>query len=166
MAHAPRPVGSTSRLFLRARLDRAGAAAVFADLLALPLLATLGLSIDLGRANFVKARLVTALDSAALTSGRIMVVRDPTASPDQTALSASISATLPTSFLRVLGHNSMTLSARNTVRHTDRGTELVLVMDNTGSMGAGAGSQVEAMKWSATDLTNVLQGGNAALAAS
>src|ERR687891_1604876 len=67
-------------------------------------------------------------------------------------------ATIPTRFMNVAGVNDMTVSARTVIRRELRGMELVLVMDNTGSMRTNGG--MAAMKPAATALVNILYGDN------
>ena len=62
---------------------------------------------------------------------------------------------IPTTFMRIVNIDSITVSARAVVQRTVNGMELVLVMDNTGSM---RGSKMTTMKDSAEDLVNILYG--------
>ena len=66
------------------------------------------------------------------------------------------SATLPTAFMGVVGVQEITVSARTVIQRELRGMELVLVMDNTGSMRGNGG--MAAMKPAATDLIDILYG--------
>ena len=65
-------------------------------------------------------------------------------------------AEVPTTFLQVLKIDSITVGARALVNQETRGMELVLVMDNTGSMRSGG--KIDAMKQAATSLINILYG--------
>jgi hypothetical protein len=66
------------------------------------------------------------------------------------------SATIPTRFMSVLGINDMTVSANTLIQRELRGMELVLVMDNTGSMRSGG--KIDAMKDAARELVEILYG--------
>ena len=145
------------------------------------LVASVGTAIDSGRGYLVKSHLSQALDAAALAGGRGVfsqtrdddirmffnanfpgeyldaVVTGPTiqvdANNEEIALSAT--AVIPTTFMRVLGFETLTVRSETVVRRSNRGMELVLVMDNTGSM---AGAKINAMKSAATELVNILYG--------
>ncbi|MEO8558750.1 MAG: pilus assembly protein TadG-related protein [Rhodospirillales bacterium] len=167
----------------RLAVDRAGGTAIFMSMAMLVLVASLGTAIDSGRGYLVRSHLSQALDAAALAGGRAVfsanrdadirmffnanfpatyldsVVTGPTISVDANGENIVLSATavVPTTFMRVIGLNTMTVQAETKVKRTNRGMELVLVMDNTGSM---AGAKVTAMKNAATNLVNILYGSN------
>ena len=67
----------------------------------------------------------------------------------------SAEATRPTYFMRVFGHDTMTVAARTVIERQTNGMELALVMDNTGSM---FGSPFNAMQPAAYDLIDILFG--------
>ncbi len=79
-------------------------------------------------------------------------------SVDETAgrLTVEASVRIPTTFMRVLQIDEMTVSARAVLQRTVKGMELVLVMDNTGSMRSGG--KITAMKDSARELIDILYG--------
>ncbi|MEN3952823.1 TadE/TadG family type IV pilus assembly protein [Iodidimonas sp. SYSU 1G8] len=89
---------------------------------------------------------------------------EPTISVTPTAQQVVVtaSADMPTAFMQLLGIEAMTVSASSTVVRNGRGVELVLVMDNTGSMRSNlSGSSVsmmESMKSSAKKLVDILYG--------
>lgn len=160
--------------------DRRGSMAWFMAAAAVPLVGAIGLSVDSARGYLVKARLSQAIDAAGLAGGRVMLspTRDddirmffkanfPTgfmgATVDPLSISAdannenltiSATATLDTTFMRVVGRDSMTVKAQTVVNRQTRGMELVLVMDNTGSMASNG--KITAMKSAAADLVNIL----------
>jgi Flp pilus assembly protein TadG len=164
------------------RADRRGSVAWLMAAAIVPLIAAIGLSVDGARGWLVKARLSQAIDAAGLAGGRVITAttRDDdirmffTANfpssfmeatvdgphiqvdTDLTTITINASATLPTTFMRVLGINQMTVRADTVVKRTDRGMELVLVMDNTGSMTTN--DRIGKMKSAATDLVNFLYG--------
>jgi Flp pilus assembly protein TadG len=167
--------------------DRRGSAVVYVAAIAVPLVTIVGVSIDAARGYLVKSKLSQALDAAGLAGGRVALsptrdddirmyfntnfppgymeatlgVNDPQISMDPNAeeLTLSASATIPTTFMRILGHEEMTVRASNVIHRTVKGMELVLVMDNTGSMyTTPAPSRMDQMKSAATDLVNILFG--------
>ena len=160
---------------------RRGAVAVFVGAAVVPLVAGIGVSVDAGRGYLVKSRLGQALDAAALAGGRQVfsptrdadirmffqanfptgymqaTVTGPTINVDANGetITVGASALVPTTFMKVIGFNEMTVSSTTVVKRANRGMELMLVMDNTGSM---SGSKITAMKAAATDLVNILYG--------
>ncbi|WP_161993492.1 Tad domain-containing protein [Muricoccus nepalensis] len=80
-------------------------------------------------------------------------------------LRVTVKATLPTSFMQLALIPSMTAYADQSARRQDRGMELALVLDVTGSMsdsaGAGQGSKIAALRNAASELVNTLYGNNA-----
>lgn len=162
--------------------DRRGAVAAFVAIGIIPMVGFIGLATDTARGYMVKTKLHQALDSAGLAGGRAMLEADRDADINQffTAnfptgyLGASVSgpeidadlseglltltatATVPTSFMRVLGFEDMTVSARTVVHRAVRGMELALIMDNTGSMRSGG--KIGAMRDAAHDLIDILYG--------
>ncbi len=164
-----------------------GAVAVIVAALIIPLVGITGLAVDTARGYLLKARLSQALDAAALAGGRVYFQpqRDAdiqmyfdanfpagymdadleplqiSADVDEGTLSLSISAELQTTFMRVVGIDDMQVSAASTVKRADRGLELALVMDNTGSMlGNMGGGQTrsDVMKEAALELVSSLYG--------
>ncbi len=73
----------------RFRLDRRGAVAVFLALAIIPMIGFVGIATDTARAYLVKSRLSSALDAG---------------------------ATLPGSFMRVFGYETMTVTAEAELR--------------------------------------------------
>lgn len=164
--------------------DRRGSAVVYVAVIAVPLVSIVGVSIDAARGYLVKSKLSQALDAAGLAGGRVALsdtrdadirmyfqtnfppgymdaalgTNDPQINMDANAeeLTLSATATIPTTFMRILGHNDMTVRASNVIHRTVKGMELALVMDNTGSMSNN--SRMTLMKAAATDLVNILFG--------
>ncbi|MCR9256126.1 MAG: pilus assembly protein [Alphaproteobacteria bacterium] len=162
--------------------DRHGAVAMIAALMAVPLLGFAGLAIDTALAYVTKERMQRALDSAALAAGKVMVNGDPetdarryfdlnfapgylgttltgfepVVDPLTDKVTVTAEATLPTNFMKLFGIDSLTLNGQTTVLRTNRTAELVLVMDNTGSMRSGG--KITAMKQSAMDLIGIVYG--------
>ena len=145
----------------------------------LPMLGVAGAAIDGGQAYLVNARLSRALDSAALAGARIARSADAEASarsyfdanfpegylstrlvefdyaPDEDLDFVTVSATveMPTAIMRMFGWDSVAVSASATVERMNRGLELALVMDNTGSMRP---DKIEDMKTAAAALIEIL----------
>lgn len=162
------------------RLDRRGGMAVVLALSFVPILFMVGLAIDLARAYLAHARLGHALDAAGLAVGAASNITDdekqalfqkffaanypPSAygTPHSLALTldpkfiaVSGSADVPTAFMRVAGIETITVRASAEIIRETRGLELVMALDNTGSM---AGTKLTTLKAAATDLVNILFG--------
>ncbi|MBL4639387.1 MAG: VWA domain-containing protein [Kordiimonadaceae bacterium] len=119
-----------------------------------------GVSIDGSRAFLVKDVLQKSLDSAGLAAGHAMSVNDMTAdaqeffnaniaaveglvsssemtvtvNDDNSLITLTASATVKASFAQIFGLSEITVSASTEISRETRGMELVIVMDNTGSM--------------------------------
>jgi len=166
------------------RRDRRGSVAVFTALALVPMVAGVGIGVDTARAYLIRARLSQALDAAALAGGRVMddksrdadiqmyftanfpqgfmgaTVSAPKITDDKSSqtITVSASATLPATFMKILGDETITVNAVSTVTRANTGIELVLVMDNTGSMNSSG--KMAAMKSAAQNLVNTLFAGN------
>ena len=164
--------------------DQRGALMAIMGLAIIPLFAAIGLAIDSGRGYMLKSKLSYAIDAAGLAGGRafetdlreedIMMFfeanfppgymnselapghPDITFDDEENTITIEASATIPTHFMRVAGVHDMTVSARTVIKRELRGMELVLVMDNTGSMRGNGG--MAAMKPAATELVDILYG--------
>ncbi len=163
--------------------DQRGGAAAFIAAATIPLLAFGGLALDASRAYLVRSHLGAALDSAALAGGKVLNGTVPeiqadvekyfqanfpdgvyganvelptiTISEDAEVITLTADATVGTTMMRVLGFDQLAVTAETEVTRDVRGLELVLVMDNTGSM---KGSKINTMKSAAQDLINILYG--------
>lgn len=146
-----------------------------------------GLATDSALGYLTKARMSKALDAAGLAAGRVKSGGDitaealtffnanfpaatldatitnftVTASTDNQFLTLNATAEIPTTFIRVAGVETTTISARTVIHRQTRGMELALVMDNTGSMRSGG--KMDAMKNAAQDLIDILYGGQETL---
>ena len=170
--------------------DRRGAAAVFLAVALVPMVGAVGLAIDSSIGYLLKTRMGKALDTAGLAAGRVAlddnaeevaqqffdanfgksndtVTVQPVdfeLDPTFRFVTLSTTATTPTRFMRVFGHDTMTVSARSVIQRETTGMELALVMDNTGSMWDSdtktniAGTPFEAMRNAALDLVDILYG--------
>lgn len=173
---------TTKQQVLRFSMDRRGAVAVFLAVGIVPLIGFIGIATDAARGYMVRAKLQQALDAAALAGGRAIddpdrdddiraffaanfpdgflgaTVNIPTISVNSTdgIVDVQVAAALPTSFMRVFGMDDINVNAHTVVHRAVRGMELVLIMDNTGSMRWD--SKMSTMKSAATDLINILYG--------
>lgn len=121
---------------------------------------SMGLAIDIGRGQIVEAKLYNSIDTAGLAAGakisnvnvqteveKFVTSNFPngyagatvsnvvgTVSSDGKTITVTATATLPTTFMRILGYEWMTVNATSEVTRSITGLEAVLVLDNTGSM--------------------------------
>ncbi len=191
---APRRVwNAIVRYGRRLRLDRRGAVFVFLAFAIIPMIGFVGIATDTGRGYLVKSRLSSALDSAALAGGLVMFekTRDadvqmyfnanfPPGYMDATisgpwiavnkeaeTLTLTASATIPTTFMRVFGYQTMTVTADAEVTRKMKALDVVLAIDMSGSMGIGGGTKgtrIQAAREAATELINILFGGDSSKA--
>lgn len=175
------------RLFQNLLRDHRGVVGPIVALAFTSLISAVGASIDYARAQMVQAKLSDTLDAAGLAAGSVAAsqpasihttarnyfnVNFPqhymdatvsdiafTSNAQTSAPILSVSATVPTIFMGIVGINTMTVQAHTEISIQTTGLELVLVMDNTGSM---AGQKLTELKSSATDLVNILFGNQAA----
>ena len=164
--------------------DQSGAVMMIVGLAIIPLFAVIGLSIDAGRGYMLKSKLSYAIDAAGLAGGRAFdtdlretdiamffeanfptgymgAVLDPghpavTFDDEENTITIEARATIPTRFMSVAGVHDLSVSARTVIRRELQGMELVLVMDNTGSMRSGG--KIDAMKNAASQLIDILYG--------
>jgi Flp pilus assembly protein TadG len=146
----------------------------------IPIMASIGLGVDIARAYAVKSRMESALDAAALAVGsstgttaqlqqlaqNYFNANFPTNSLGATgtialavngdAITATGSATVPTVFMGVLGKTQMTVNATSSVQRQITGLELAMVLDNTGSMTTN--NNIAALRTAANQLVTILFG--------
>jgi len=176
----------TGRLLARLSADHRGVTAVMLAILLIPLIGFVGIAIDTARAHMLQARMAQALDAAGLAGGRVYF--DPRRDGDiqgffranlppgflganipavtivenvaAGTLTLSVTASLPSTFMGVLGIRQVSVAARSVVRRADRGMEVALIMDNTGSMyqGGSSTSRLNRMIAAAHELVNILYG--------
>jgi hypothetical protein len=103
-------------------------------------------------AMFFEANFPTGYMGAVLDSGDPAVTFDD----EENTITIEATATIPTRFMSVAGVHEMSVSARTVIRRELQGMELVLVMDNTGSMRSGG--KIDAMKDAAAELVDILYG--------
>lgn len=158
-----------------------GAVAILFALALLPILGFLGLTIDIGQIYQLHAIVSGAVDSAALAGARAggsnsnmtqhaiaifnanipsnksWTVTAPTVSISSDSKTITVSATItsPTTFMTLFGQNSISAAATSQAQVSTQGAEVVLVLDNTGSMYGGPMSDLLA---GAKNLVNILYG--------
>jgi hypothetical protein len=152
--------------------------------LALTLLALsgfIGTSVDIARLQLVQSRLSFSLDAAGLAAGATLNTTDLNAeltkymnanfpsqylgasapqiasetSADKMVINVTATTVMPTTFMSILGIDEMTVVAKSEVTRTSSGLELVMALDNTGSM---AGTRLTSLKNAATSLVDILYG--------
>jgi len=158
---------------------REGAVALLFGILIIPLLLGTGLAIDFSRGIRAKQHLSHALDAAALAVGSwtdltnaqitekaqaffdANFVADGIGSPgplsvtiEEGKISISATSTIETTIMRLAGFNDMTVNAFTQVTLNEKKIELVMVLDNTGSMGWSG--KLSALKSAADILLEVL----------
>ena len=168
--------------------DTRGASAVFVAAAIIPLIGFVGLGTDAARGYLVKARLSQALDAAGLAGAQnahdaTLLNQDiqmyfnsnyPTGFLGSTItgpvynfdsvndiLTVTASANVPTTFMRVLGFQNITVSASTEVTRKTQYLDVILAMDVSTSMSWSAGggkTRIQATKESATALVNILYG--------
>jgi Flp pilus assembly protein TadG len=169
------------RTFLR---DETGVAGPIIALSMMSLISATGASIDYARAQMVQTKLADTLDAAGLAAGATLSSQDSTdvaqnyfdvnfpqgfmnaaidplsvnVNDTKSVLTLSASAKVPTIFMGIVGINEMDVSASTEITRKSGGLEVVLVLDNTGSM---AGQKLTDLKTSSTELINILFGDDA-----
>lgn len=147
----------------------------------LPLTAATGAAIDLNRAFIVEQRLERALDAAGLAVGTAPTATDAemkalaqsffdanyddaeTGVPSEVlAVSAngritlSATAELPTTIMKVVGYDTMTVSSKVEIVRESKSLEIAMVLDNTGSMASNG--KIGALRTAAEDLVKIMFG--------
>lgn len=177
--------------FTSLRSNQQGSVMPFVGMGILMLVSATGVAVDMGRAQIVQARMQNALDAAGLAAGSTINTADAqtvtnkyfwanfpasymgstvtstggnpvvTVTNDNNLLTLSATATVPTTFMKVLGVSSVPIAANTQVTRASKGMELVLVMDNTGSMqdlAGGSVTKLQASKDAAATLLDILYG--------
>ena len=162
---------------------RCGNVAITFALAAIPMIGVVGAAVDYSRANRVKASMQTALDSAVLmiskeaftdTTSQLQAnaqkyftamftnpeVKNVNVSVTYTntggsTLAATATATLPATFVSVLGFNQFDLAASSTAKWGMTRLRVALVLDNTGSMSQSG--KITALKTATNSLLTQIQ---------
>ena len=167
-------------LFLRE--DR-GAIAIYFALSAVVFVGMAGLAVDAARGYLIKSRLSTAVDAAALAGGKAMLKSETAAKTDalnffsanfpdgamgatvatptiafgnnDTTISVTATASLPTTLMRVLGFDTMNVASTATASRAMSGLDVVFSLDMSGSMGSPS-SKLSSLKSAAAALVDDL----------
>ena len=168
------------RFFCKFGRNERGVIAIIVALAFIPMVLATGAAVDFSRSFLVKARLGSALDAAGLAVG----ASDPNSADLQTVLQnffnanfptqalvtptglsmtieggeifLSASARVETTFLKIIGKNFFDVEVAATVTRETTGLEVVLVLDNTGSMANNG--KIFALKDAAQELVDILFG--------
>ena len=145
----------------------------------IPLALGVGVAVDYGRALLVRERMQSALDAATLavgswpglsnaemqakaqeyfnanypTSSSFGSVSPLSLSTSGNAIVVSVSASVPTTFMRLANIDHVDVGASTTVLVGMGTAEVALALDNSGSM---SGSKINALKTAASDLVDTL----------
>lgn len=168
--------------------DVRGASIVFVAAAIIPLVAFVGVGTDAARGYLLKARLSQALDAAGLAGAQNAydstklsqdvsmffaanmppgfmdaTLTGPTYSFDSAndKLTLNASAEIPTTFMRVLGFQTLKVSASTEITRKQIYMDIILGMDVSGSMGWSAGgglTRIQATKNAANTLIQILFG--------
>jgi Flp pilus assembly protein TadG len=143
--------------------DQSGAAMVITGLTMFSIFSVVGAAIDFTRAYQLQSRMSYALDAAGLAAATVVNtedahteakkyyfaniektmysanVTDPAIALAQnnTVLTLSSDASMPTSFLKLIGIDTLEVSAVSEITRAAKGMELIMVLDVTGSMDSG-----------------------------
>jgi Flp pilus assembly protein TadG len=165
--------------------DRRGTVITFMAVAIVPLVGALGLATDAARGYMVRSQLSSALDAAALAGGKVMfsanrdadinmffkanfpdgymgsTVTGPaiSVSTDKTKLKLTASAVISTTFMHVLGFETMTVAAETEVTRSVDMLDLVLTIDMSGSMGQPL-TKIQGARDAANTLVGILYGDN------
>lgn len=159
-----------------------GSVATIVGIAFLVLVGSIGVAVDIGRGQLVQTKLSSSLDAAGLAAASTVnttnLVEDVhkymnvnfqdylgseitsvqiTTNDSNTVINIAASATLPTTFMRIFGHETMNVAASSEITRAVSGLELVLVLDNTGSM---SGTRLSQLKTASHDLLDILFGDN------
>jgi len=165
---------------------REGAVAITFALSFIPLLIAVGVSIDMSRAYIVKQRLINTSDSAGLAigssiddetttaeiesilanffaanfpSGELGTVTSTTYTYDGTTITITAAALVETTFMKIANINNLTVNATSVITRQEDNLEVVLVLDNTGSMASSG--KIDDLKDAADSLVDILFGTDA-----
>ena len=171
-------------LFRRFLKDRKGGVAPMLALGALPLVATVGMSVDYSRANSTRSAMQAAGDATALMLAKtassmngdqiqskattyfnanfnhpeatnLVVTAAYTQAATGFTLKVDATAAVNTVFLGVLGYSQIPLSTTGTVSWSNSKLRVALVLDNTGSMSSSG--KMTALKTATKNLLSQLQ---------
>ncbi len=142
-----------------------------------------GVAVDIARVQLVQSRLSFSLDAAGLAAGSTMNSSNyltevnkylranfpqgylgstqPSAtvvmSGDNMIMNLVAVTSVPTTFMNAFGISDVTITSSSEITRTASGLELILALDNTGSMTSN--NKLQALKTAANTLINILFGG-------
>lgn len=165
-----------------------GAAIVLFALATIPMVAFVGMGTDTARAYLVKSRMSSALDAAGLAGGRRFFspnrdaeiemffnanfppgymnasVSGPHIVVDELTekLTLTAEAQIPTTLMKILGFETLSVSAATEITRQMQALDVVIAMDMSGSMDSSSGgtSRIGAARQAAKDLVDILFGDN------
>lgn len=167
---------------------REGAIAIAFGIMAPMLVGAVGLAMDVSQAYLVRQRLNGAVDAAALAAAatyedegliaeRVVDFIKANYSPEEIGIldennihidvtenevTVTASAIYPATFMRIFGYDRLTVSSGVVVARELKGLEVVLVLDNTGSLVSGmtdnrnSSTPIRAVRTAATNFVNIL----------
>src|SRR5260221_2653347 len=158
-------------IFNRFRRDKRGNVAIMFALSLIPLLGAVGAAVDYSRIAQIRTKLGDALDAGVLALGSQTTMADAQAKATVTSwmdahmngipytltsltqaggqITGTASADVEMTLARVMGINEVTVDVTSQVLKTLGKIELVLVLDNTGSM---KGTKISTLKTAAASL--------------
>ena len=160
--------------------NRQGVIGLIFVLALIPLLAAGGAAVDLSRAYLVKQRLGAALDAAGLSVGtasgateaelntlmldyfnanypasEIGIPATPNMRIEDSEITITATADVDTTLMRIVTIDKITVAASTTIIRETTGLEVVLVLDNTGSM---RGSKLNSLKEASRTFVDIVFG--------
>lgn len=164
---------------LRLARDQRGAIALILAVSLIPLVIATGIAIDVTRIYLVKQRLGQASDAAGLAlaaasdgsenlqtvletfftanypASKLGTPATPSYSIAGSQITVTAQASVETTFMQIAGIDSVSVAATSQITYQSEGLEVVLVVDNTGSM---SGSKLSSLQTAAEDLVDILFG--------
>jgi Flp pilus assembly protein TadG len=167
------------------RSNEDGVVLVLFTLMIVPILLVVAVAIDFGQTLVIKRQLAAAVDAAALSVAQLPGLDDKQASakgeayirahyPDASigilksfsvvrgkeGVQVSATAEMDTTFLSFAGYDKLAVTVDSTALLKQTKMEVVMVLDNTGSMGEYVGStrKIDALKSASNTLVNILFG--------
>ncbi len=174
------------RKFGAFKSDTSGIVLVLVAFLIVPFMILLGMAVDVGRLLVVKNRLISAVDAAAIDLAKNPSLTNATGEtnlvnafvnadfPSRSGITFSqptivrsnnnmnvdvtVAATINTAFAQVVGVDTLTTTVHSQAVVAQNHIEVVLVLDNTGSMNSMYGSTtgIAGLQTAATTLVNTL----------
>lgn len=172
------------KMWRRWMRHEAGNVAIIFALAIVPIMGGVGATVDISRAYIVKSRLNQALDAAGLAVGSLIgysdaeltqkaqaffdanypasklgVAADVTVQQHDGVVTIEGTAKVQTVMVGIIGVSEIEVAASVEITRESKGLEVVLVLDNTGSMSSNG--KLRAMKSAATEMVEILFGDDA-----